>query len=44
MFEGKEDEILNLGFSSINIYEYKGNDYANRDKLDKEALKEMIAF
>lgn len=38
MFEGKEDEILNLGMESINLYEYKGNDYANQRKLDKEAL------
>ncbi len=30
MFEGKEDELLNLGLESINIYQYKGNDYTNQ--------------
>ncbi len=40
MFKEKEDEILNLGFESINVYEYNGNDYAMQRKRDKEALRD----
>lgn len=42
MFKDKEDEILNLGIQSINIYEYKGKDYGNKQRLDKKAFDEMI--